>query len=173
MAEPEPEELDRRARRSRPSAWSARRPAPAAQTLVLPGDVQAFYNAPIHARVSGYLKRWYDDIGAQVKAGQVLADIDTPELDQQLAQAKADLATAVANQKLAADHRRRAGPACWPRTRSRSRRPTRRPATSPPRPRWSTPRRPTSTGWRRWKASSASPRRSTAWSPPAPPTSAR
>jgi RND family efflux transporter MFP subunit len=71
------------------------------QTLVLPGQVEAFYNAEIHARVSGYLKRWYLDIGAPVKAGQVLADIDTPELDQQLAQAKADLATAVANRTLA------------------------------------------------------------------------
>jgi RND family efflux transporter MFP subunit len=71
------------------------------QTLTLPGNVQAFYNASIHARVSGYLKRWYQDIGAQVKAGQILADIDTPELDQQLTQAKADLATAVANQRLA------------------------------------------------------------------------
>jgi membrane fusion protein, multidrug efflux system len=73
----------------------------AGQTLALPGNVQAFYNASIHARVSGYLKRWYQDIGARVKAGQILADIDTPELDQQLAQAKADLATAVANQRLA------------------------------------------------------------------------
>lgn len=70
------------------------------QTLVLPGAVQAFYDAPIHARVSGYLKRWYADIGSPVKAGQVLADIDTPDLDQQLNQAKADLATAVANQEL-------------------------------------------------------------------------
>jgi RND family efflux transporter MFP subunit len=73
----------------------------AGQTLTLPGNVQAFTNASIHARVSGYLKRWYQDIGAQVKTGQILADIDTPELDQQLAQAKADLATAVANQRLA------------------------------------------------------------------------
>jgi multidrug efflux system membrane fusion protein len=71
------------------------------QSLVLPGDVQAFFNASIHARVSGYLKRWYQDIGAHVKTGQLLADIDTPDLDQQLAQAKANLATAVANQKLA------------------------------------------------------------------------
>jgi multidrug efflux system membrane fusion protein len=69
--------------------------------LVLPGDVQAFNTAPIHARVAGYLKRWYADIGTPVKAGQVLADIDTPDLDQQLAQGKADLATAVANQHLA------------------------------------------------------------------------
>jgi RND family efflux transporter MFP subunit len=71
------------------------------QALTLPGDVQANYDAVIHARVSGYLKKWYVDIGAPVKAGQVLADIDTPELDQQLAQAKADLATARANGTLA------------------------------------------------------------------------
>jgi RND family efflux transporter MFP subunit len=69
--------------------------------LVLPGDIQAFNTAPIYARVSGYLKRWNADIGAPVKAGQTLAEIDTPDLDQQLAQAKADLATAVANQHLA------------------------------------------------------------------------
>jgi RND family efflux transporter MFP subunit len=73
----------------------------AASNLVLPGQVQAFYDAPIHARVSGYLKAWYDDIGAQVHAGQVLAVIDTPDLDQQYAQGKADLATAIANQRLA------------------------------------------------------------------------
>jgi RND family efflux transporter MFP subunit len=70
------------------------------QTLVLPGDVQAFNSAPIYARVPGYLKRWYADIGARVKAGQILAEIDTPDLDQQLAQAKADLQTAVANEHL-------------------------------------------------------------------------
>ena len=69
--------------------------------LVLPGDIQALNSAPIYARVSGYLKHWYVDIGTTVKAGQVLADIDTPELDQQMAQAKADLATALANQHLA------------------------------------------------------------------------
>jgi len=71
------------------------------QALVLPGSVQAFYDAQIHARVNGYLKHWYTDIGAQVKAGQLLADIDTPEIDQQLLQARANLAVAVANQKLA------------------------------------------------------------------------
>jgi len=70
--------------------------------LVLPGDVQAFYTAPIHARVSGYLKRWYADIGTPVKAGQLLAEVDTPDLDQQVLQARADLATAQANQSLAA-----------------------------------------------------------------------
>src|SRR5579859_7405921 len=70
--------------------------------LVLPGYVQAFNTSPIHARVSGYLKRWYVDIGAKVKSGQVLADIDTPDLDQQVLQARADLATAQANLSLAA-----------------------------------------------------------------------
>jgi RND family efflux transporter MFP subunit len=69
--------------------------------LALPGDIQAFNTAPIHARVSGYLKRWYVDIGTPVKAGQTLADIDTPDLDQQVLQARADLATAQANQGLA------------------------------------------------------------------------
>jgi RND family efflux transporter MFP subunit len=70
--------------------------------LVLPADIQAFNTAPIHARVSGYLKRWYVDIGTPVKAGQTLADIDTPDLDQQELQARADLATAQANLSLAA-----------------------------------------------------------------------
>ena len=58
----------------------------------LPAEVQAFVEAPIYARASGYLKRWLVDIGAPVKAGQLLAEIETPELDQQLAQAKAELA---------------------------------------------------------------------------------
>ncbi|MGB8276443.1 MAG: efflux RND transporter periplasmic adaptor subunit [Methylovirgula sp.] len=71
------------------------------QQLVLPGEVQAWYSAPLHARVSGYVKMWYKDIGAKVKAGEVLADIDTPELDQQLEQAKGELAKAVANAALA------------------------------------------------------------------------
>ena len=72
----------------------------AAQDLVLPADVQAFESATIHARASGYLKRWYPDIGAHVGRGQLLAEIDTPDLDQQLAQARADLNTATANQTL-------------------------------------------------------------------------
>ncbi len=75
--------------------------ADAQQGLVLPGQVRAFYDAQIHARVPGYLKRWYTDIGAKVKAGQVLAEIDTPDLDQQLARAEADLTTAGANRSLA------------------------------------------------------------------------
>jgi RND family efflux transporter MFP subunit len=69
--------------------------------LTLPGQIEANDIAIIHPRVSGYLKRWYVDIGARVKAGQLLAEIDTPELDQQLAQARAAVATAVANQQLA------------------------------------------------------------------------
>lgn len=70
--------------------------------LVLPGAIQALNTAPIHARVSGYLKRWYVDIGANVTAGQVLAEVDSPDLDQQVLQARANLAVAQANQKLAA-----------------------------------------------------------------------
>ena len=69
--------------------------------LALPGKLQSLYNAPIYARVSGYLKRWYVDIGAHVMAGQVLADIDTPELDQELLQARANLASAEAARDLA------------------------------------------------------------------------
>jgi RND family efflux transporter MFP subunit len=69
--------------------------------LVLPGEIRALNTALIHARTSGYLKRWYVDIGTQVKAGQLLAEIDTPDLDQQVLQARADLATAQANQRLA------------------------------------------------------------------------
>lgn len=71
-------------------------------TLLLPGDVQSWTNAPIYARVSGYLKRWYVDIGTPVKAGQLLAELETPDLDGQVAQGKADLNTAIANQKLSA-----------------------------------------------------------------------
>jgi RND family efflux transporter MFP subunit len=70
------------------------------QNLVLPGNVQALNSAPIYARVSGYLKRWDADIGTPVKAGQTLAEIDTPDLDQQLAQAEANLNTAAANEHL-------------------------------------------------------------------------
>lgn len=64
------------------------------QELNLPGNVAAFYEAQIHAQVSGYVKKWYEDIGAHVKAGQLLAEIDTPELDQQLEQVKGQLAKA-------------------------------------------------------------------------------
>lgn len=72
-----------------------------AEEIVLPGNTQAFTDTPIYARTNGYLKRWYFDIGARVKAGQLLAEIETPEVDQQLDQARADLATAEANLALA------------------------------------------------------------------------
>jgi len=72
-----------------------------AETIVLPGNVQAFYEAPIYARTSGYLKEWRTDIGTRVKKGDLLAEIDAPEIDQQLLQAQADLATAQANYQLA------------------------------------------------------------------------
>jgi RND family efflux transporter MFP subunit len=71
-----------------------------AQDLVLPGSTQAFIDSPIYARTNGYLKRWYVDIGARVRKGELLAEIETPELDQQLRQAKAQLATADANLNL-------------------------------------------------------------------------
>lgn len=73
----------------------------AERSLILPGTIQPFYKAAIYARVGGYLKSWQQDIGAHVKTGQVLATIDTPDLDQQLAQAKAALASAQANAQLA------------------------------------------------------------------------
>jgi RND family efflux transporter MFP subunit len=71
------------------------------EELILPGTVQAFVEAPIYARTNGYLRTWNTDIGSVVKKGQLLAEIDTPEVDQQLAQAIADLATARANEALA------------------------------------------------------------------------
>ncbi len=69
--------------------------------IVLPGTAQAFVDAPIYARTNGYLKRWYFDIGSYVQQGQLLAEIETPEVDQQLRQARADLQTARANHSLA------------------------------------------------------------------------
>src|SRR6202030_2615549 len=71
------------------------------QEIILPGNTQAFSDAPIYARTSGYLKRWYFDIGAHVQKGQLLAEIETPEVDQQLLQARADLDTAQANLNIA------------------------------------------------------------------------
>ncbi|HVJ55789.1 MAG TPA: efflux RND transporter periplasmic adaptor subunit [Aliidongia sp.] len=74
---------------------------PAVDEIVLPGTVQAKFDTPIFARTSGYLKKWYTDIGTRVKAGQLLAEIESPEIDQQLRQAQADLVTAQANNRLA------------------------------------------------------------------------
>ena len=73
-----------------------------AQALVLPGTLQAYYDARIYAQVPGYVHAWYKDIGDQVKKGDVLAQIDTPEVDQQVAQARADLGSARSAQKLSA-----------------------------------------------------------------------
>ncbi len=70
------------------------------EDLVLPGAMQAYVESPIYARTNGYLKKWYHDIGSRVAKGEILADIDTPEVDQQLSQARADLNTAQANANL-------------------------------------------------------------------------
>src|SRR6202008_4187516 len=75
-------------------------PEDGAEDLVLPGTLQAYVESPIYARTNGYLKKWYHDIGSRVNKGDLLADIDTPEVDQQLDQAKADLNTAQANANL-------------------------------------------------------------------------
>jgi RND family efflux transporter MFP subunit len=74
----------------------------AASDLVLPGALEAYVDSPIYARTDGYLKKWYRDIGSRVKQGELLADIETPEVDQQLQQAQADLTTAKANLSLSA-----------------------------------------------------------------------
>jgi RND family efflux transporter MFP subunit len=72
-----------------------------AQEIILPGNIQPFISSPVYARTDGYLKRWYFDIGAHVKAGQLLATIQSPEIDEQLSQARSTLATAQANLNLA------------------------------------------------------------------------
>ncbi len=76
------------------------KPAPPAQEIVLPANVQPYSSAPIFARTNGYLKQWYVDIGTHVKKGQLLAVIEAPEVDQQLQQARGTLATAEANMHL-------------------------------------------------------------------------
>src|SRR5271167_2117286 len=76
-----------------------KRTAPA-QEIILPGNIQPFISSPIYARTDGYLQKWYFDIGAHVKEGQLLAVIQAPEVDQQLEQARANLATAQANLEL-------------------------------------------------------------------------
>jgi len=82
------------------SVVTPKRSAPA-QEIVLPGNVQPFISSPIFSRTNGYLKAWYFDIGARVKKGQLLAEIETPEVDKQLQQSRGNLATAEANLKLA------------------------------------------------------------------------
>jgi RND family efflux transporter MFP subunit len=77
------------------------KPGAAALEIELPANTQAFIDTPIFARTSGYLRHWYADIGTHVHSGEVLADIETPELDQQVQQAQSDLSTAIANQQIA------------------------------------------------------------------------
>src|SRR5260370_21737545 len=67
------------------------------QEIILPGNIQAFVDAPIYARTNGYLKRWYFDIGSHVRQGELLAEIESPHVDPQLSQAQADLGTTMAN----------------------------------------------------------------------------
>lgn len=76
-------------------------PTPSTQSLELPGNVSPYVEAQIYSRVNGYLKTWYTDIGAHVKKGQLLAVIETPELDQQIAHAQSELMVAKANLELA------------------------------------------------------------------------
>jgi RND family efflux transporter MFP subunit len=76
------------------------KPGAPAQEIVLPGNIQAFVDSPIFARTNGYLKHWYFDIGSHVKRGQLLAEIESPEVDHQLSQGQADLGTALANAHL-------------------------------------------------------------------------
>jgi RND family efflux transporter MFP subunit len=73
----------------------------AAQEVVLPANTQAFIDTPIYARTSGYLRQWFADIGTRVHRGQLLAEIETPELDQQVRQAQSELSTAEANEQIA------------------------------------------------------------------------
>src|SRR6202047_617547 len=75
-------------------------PEPGQEDLVLPSTTQAYVESPIYARTNGYLKKWYHDIGSRVRQGTLLADIRTPEVEQQLSQARADLATSKANEDL-------------------------------------------------------------------------
>ncbi len=82
------------------SVVSPKRTAPTDE-IILPGNVQPFITSPIYSRTNGYLKKWYFDIGAHVKKGQLLAVIETPEVDQQLEQARSNLLTAQANLELA------------------------------------------------------------------------
>ena len=73
---------------------------PSQEDLVLPSTLQAYVESPIYARTTGYVKKWYHDIGSHVQKGELLADIETPEVDQQLSQARADLGTMQANENL-------------------------------------------------------------------------
>ena len=78
------------------------KPVDSDSEMVLPGTLKPYIESPIYARTNGYLKKWYKDIGSHVAKGELLAEVDTPEIDQQLAQSRADLATAQANLSLSA-----------------------------------------------------------------------
>lgn len=143
----------------------------AGDTLRLPAHLEAWSKAPIHARVSGYLKDWKVDIGAQVKAGQVLAEIDSPDLDQQVAQTHARLIQEQANARLAETTATR-----WQNllaSHSVSRQEADEKPRMPPRPKpMSRPPQLTTHGSRRWKTTRPSARPSPASSPHAIPISA-
>ena len=125
--------------------------------VVLPGNIQAFIDSPIYARASGYLKKWYADIGARVKAGQILAEIDAPELDQQVRQAQSAVraspgrARSGARQSSARQGQRGTRPSYraaleqsgWPKASSRGRKTTSiRRSIRPRRPMWRLWKRP-------------------------------
>ena len=142
-------------------------------TLDLPGRLEAYTQAQIYARVSGYLKEWKADIGTPVKAGDLLAEIDAPDLDQQIMQAEANLASAQANSMLS-DATLQARPATDPVRRDIEAGPRsaggRRLQQAGP---GASRRRPISTACACLRNTSASSLRSMGWSPRAPPTSAR
>src|SRR6267143_480474 len=92
--------LNQETARASVSVVSPKQTAPA-EEIILPGNVEPYISSPIYSRTNGYLKKWYVDIGARVKQGQLLAVIDTPEVDQQLQQSLSNLNTAKANLALA------------------------------------------------------------------------
>jgi multidrug efflux pump subunit AcrA (membrane-fusion protein) len=100
-----------------------------ADDLTLPGNVEAFTDTPIYSRTDGYLKKWYFDIGSRVRKGDLLAEIETPEIDQQLDQSRAEMERMQANADLAGVTSNR-WQNCWPSTPCRNRRPTRLERTS-------------------------------------------
>ena len=122
----------------------------------------AFTDAPIYARTSGYLKRWYFDIGAHVRQGQLLAEIETPELDQQLRQARADLATAQANTQTGRHHGTAHREPAEDASRSRHRNATTPPALTPPIRRSVASRQADVSGWKSCNPTKRSTLRSTA-----------
>ena len=141
-------------------------------TIDLPGRLEAYSRAPIFARVSGYLKSWSADIGARVKAGQVIAEIEAPDLDQQLLQARADLVSQQSSARLSE--------ATLTRRKSllasnfvSMQEIDERTADLANKKAAVNSGRPMSSGWRRSRATRRSPCRSTASSPRATPMSAR